>query len=143
MAEMHHLMQIDGVDAAAAYTALTTQDGITGWWTSRAAVSGSEVGDRLSMSFPDAPVTWDMTVATADRPARVEWDCTGGPPGWLGTRVTWAIEPTDTGVVVRLDHTRFAEVDDMFRIVTVGWAQMLRSLRDHLASGVRKPFFNF
>jgi hypothetical protein len=34
-------------------------------------------------------------------------------------------------------------VDDMFRIVTVGWAQMLLSLRDYLSSGVRKPFFDF
>jgi hypothetical protein len=33
--------------------------------------------------------------------------------------------------------------DDIFRIVTVGWAQMLLSLRDYLASGVRKPFFDF
>ena len=143
MPDMHHLVQIDGVDAAAAYDALTTHSGITGWWTSRATVSGSRVGDRLSMSLPDAPVTWDMKIAAAERPVLVEWDCTGGPPGWPGTRVVWALERTDTGVVVRLNHTGFAAVDDMFRIVTVGWSQMLLSLKEHLVSGVRKPFFNF
>jgi hypothetical protein len=31
----------------------------------------------------------------------------------------------------------------MFRIVTVGWARMLLPLRQYLASGVRKPFFDF
>ena len=41
MADMHHLVQVDGVDAAAAYAAVTTRDGITGWWTSRAEVSGA------------------------------------------------------------------------------------------------------
>jgi hypothetical protein len=46
---MHHVVEVDGVDAASAYTALTTQDGITGWWTSRAAVTGDRVGDLLSM----------------------------------------------------------------------------------------------
>ena len=143
MAGMHHLVQVDGVDAHAAYAALTTTDGITGWWTSRATGSGAAVGERLSMSFPDAPVTWDMTVAVVDRPVRVVWDCTGGPPGWPGTRIVWAVEPTDAGLVVRFDHTGFDTVDDMFRIVTVGWAQMLLSLRDYLASGVRKPFFDF
>jgi hypothetical protein len=143
MADMHHLIQVDGVDAAATYVALTTQDGITGWWTSRATVSGDRVGDRLSMSFPEAPVTWDMRITTADEPERVEWDCTGGPPGWTETRVAWAVEQTDTGVVVRFDHAGFPAVDDMFRIVTVGWSQMLLSLRDHLTSGVRKPFFDF
>jgi uncharacterized protein YndB with AHSA1/START domain len=143
MADMHHLVEIDGADANAAYTALTTHDGITGWWTSRVTGSGGSVGDTLAMSFPDAPMTWDMRVATVDLPTRVEWDCTGGPPGWPGTRVGWHLQATDSGVVVRLDHTGFAEVDDMFRIVTVGWAQMLLSLRDYLASGVRKPFFDF
>ena len=51
--------------------------------------------------------------------------------------------PSTTGSVVRLDHTGFAAVDDMFRIVTVGWAQMLLSLKAYLESGVRKPFFDF
>ena len=143
MADMHHLIQIDGVDAPAAYAALTTQDGITGWWTSRALVSGADVGDLLEMSFPDAPVTWDMRVTIADEPARVEWECVGGPPGWPGTRVTWVVEKTDTGAIVRLDHVGFPAVDDTFRIVTVGWAQMLLSLKAHLESGRRKPFFDF
>jgi hypothetical protein len=31
----------------------------------------------------------------------------------------------------------------MFRIVTVGRAQVLLSPWDYLASGVRKPFFDF
>ena len=35
MADMHHLVQVDGVGAPAAFAALTTIDGITGWWTSR------------------------------------------------------------------------------------------------------------
>ncbi|HEV8566494.1 MAG TPA: SRPBCC domain-containing protein [Actinoplanes sp.] len=143
MADMHHLIQIDGVDAPTAYAALTTHDGITGWWTSRATVPGANVGDVLKMSFPDAPFTWDMRIDKADAPAVVEWDCIGGPPGWEHTRIIWSAEATDAGAVVRLDHTGFPAVDDMFRIVTVGWAQMLLSLKAYLESGIRKPFFDF
>jgi uncharacterized protein YndB with AHSA1/START domain len=139
MADLFHLIQVDGTTADAAYTALTTQDGITGWWTSRAEVSA----DQLSMRFPDAPMTWDMNVVKADRPAQVDWKCFGGPPAWIGTHVTWAIEPTDAGVTVRLDHTGFAAVDDMFRIVTGGWAHLLTSLKAYLETGRRKPFFTF
>src|SRR5918912_3321369 len=113
MADMHHLVQIDAVDATTAYEALTTTDGITGWWTSRARGSGTAVGDRLSMSFPDAPVTWDMTVAVADRPVRVEWDCTGGPPGWPGTRVVWAVEPIEAGGGGRVGHAPVRTQGDM------------------------------
>jgi uncharacterized protein YndB with AHSA1/START domain len=143
MADMHHMVQVDGADAAAAYTALTTRDGITGWWTSRAAGAGARAGDLLSMSFPDAPMSWDMRVTAVDEPTIVEWDCTGGPPGWPGTHLRWGVEPTGSGAVVRLDHVGFPAVDDMFRVVTVGWAQMLLSLKQHLETGVRKPFFDF
>lgn len=143
MADMHHLVQIDGADEASAYAALTTQDGVTGWWTSRADVPGHSVGDLLAMSFPDAPITWDMRVAVADAPRRLRWDCVAGPPGWPGTQVTWSVEKAADGAIVRLDHTDFAEVDDMFRIVTVGWAQMLLSLKAYVESGERKPFFRF
>jgi uncharacterized protein YndB with AHSA1/START domain len=143
MADMHHLVRVDRVDAPAAWTALTTQDGITGWWTSRADVPGAAVGDVLRMSFPDAPVTWDMRIDRAEPPARMEWDCVGGPPDWHATRVAWDVAAADDGVVVRLDHTGFRTVDDMFRIVTVGWAQMLLSLKAYLETGERKPFFSF
>jgi hypothetical protein len=143
MADMHHLIQIDGVDATPAYAAVTTHDGITGWWTSRADVSGAAVGDVLKMSFPDAPFTWDMRVDRADAPTLVEWDCIGGPPGWDSTSVRWGVEAVKQGVVVRLDHSGFAAVDDTFRIVTVGWAQMLLSLKAYLETGIRQPFFDF
>jgi uncharacterized protein YndB with AHSA1/START domain len=143
MADMHHLIQLQGVPAAAAYAALTTGEGITGWWTSRAEVPGSSTGDMLKMSFPDAPMTWDMRVGRVDPSSRVEWDCQGGPPGWEGTRVTWEIESAGKQAMVRLDHTGFASVDDMFRTVTVGWSQMLLSLKAYLETGVRAPFFDF
>jgi uncharacterized protein YndB with AHSA1/START domain len=143
MTDMHHLVTVERADATAAYTALTTQDGITGWWTSRASVPGANVGDVLKMSFPDAPFTWDMRIDQVDQPVRLEWECVGGPPGWEKTRVVWGFEGTDAGVVVRLSHEGFAAVDDMFRIVTVGWAQMLLSLKAYLETGARKPFFDF
>jgi uncharacterized protein YndB with AHSA1/START domain len=142
MADMHHLIQLEG-DGASAYAALTTRDGITSWWTSRAEVPGAAVGDVLRMSFPDAPMTWDMRVDRSDPPTRVEWHCVGGPPGWDGTDVTWDIESTGDHALVRLDHTGFAEVDDMFRTVTVGWSQMLLCLKAYVETGVRAPFFDF
>ncbi|HEY2946965.1 MAG TPA: SRPBCC domain-containing protein [Micromonosporaceae bacterium] len=143
MPDMHHLIQIDGVDAGTAYAALTTREGITGWWTSRAEVPDARVGEVLKMSFPDAPMTWDMLITALDEPSRIEWSCVAGPPGWAGTRVVWTLDKSADAVVVRLDHSGFAEVDDMFRIVTVGWAQMLLSLKAYLESGQRRPFFAF
>jgi len=43
---------------------------------------------------------------------------------------------------VVFDHTGFAAVDEMFRIVTLGWAQMVLRLKDNLESGKPVPFFD-
>ena len=97
------------------------------------------------MSFPDAPVTWDMRVGPG-RSRRRRWSGTApaARPGGTRTRVRVGCRGRRRRCsVVRLDHTGFAAVDDMFRIVTVGWAQMLLSLKAYLESGVRKPFFDF
>ena len=50
MADMYHLIQAESVDDAAAYAAVTTREGITGWWTSRAEVPGAAVGDVLKIT---------------------------------------------------------------------------------------------
>jgi hypothetical protein len=47
------------------------------------------------------------------------------------------------GTRILLDHTGFAQVDEMFRIVTLGWAQMLLHLKQYLDSGQPAPFFSF
>ncbi|MCW6003314.1 hypothetical protein K1W54_01775, partial [Micromonospora sp. CPCC 205371] len=67
----------------------------------------------------------------------------GAPPGGGGPGRAGTGEKTHPGAVARMAHPGFPEVDDMFRIVTVGWAQMLLSLKAYLETGRRKPFFDF
>jgi hypothetical protein len=38
-------------------------------------------------------------------------------------------------------HTEFAAKDEMFRNVTLGWAQMLLRLKQYLESGTPNPYF--
>src|SRR5215211_4156292 len=77
-------MQVDTTaERGTVWEALTTHQGITGWWTTRAEVP-SGPGAVLRLSFPDAPLTWDLRVEQADEPERLVWRCTGGPPQWIG-----------------------------------------------------------
>jgi len=135
-------LQIDiGADPADVYTALTTADGVANWWTTRNATSNT-VGEINHYYFPDAPVSWDMRIDAADPGSLVSWHCIGGPPPWIGTDVRWTIQAKpDGGSVVVFDHTGFAEIDEMFRIVTLGWAEMVLRLRDYLESGKPVPYF--
>src|SRR5918993_2192791 len=112
-------LQIDiAAPADAVYRALTTTDGVAGWWTDRSETRGL-VGAIDRFYFPDAPKSWDMRVEHARPGELVRWRCVGGPPEWVGTEVRWTLQPgADETTLVILDHTGFAEIDTMFRIVT-------------------------
>ena len=137
-------IQIDTTaDPAATYAALTTTDGVAGWWTTRNQTSGT-VGEVDQMWFPDAPMAWELRVDEAVPGKVLARHCIDGPPQWIGTDVRFALEPAPQGGTrILLDHTGFAQVDEMFRIVTLGWAQMLLHLKQYLDSGQPTPFFSY
>jgi uncharacterized protein YndB with AHSA1/START domain len=135
-------MQVDTTASPeATHRALTSTDGVAGWWTTRNETQGVE-GQVDRFWVPDAPISWDMRVEQSDPGKLVAWRCVGGPPEWIGTEVRWTLEPTGSGgTLVIFDHTGFAEVGTMFRIVTLGWAQILGRLKQYLDTGQPAPFF--
>jgi uncharacterized protein YndB with AHSA1/START domain len=139
------LMQVDvSADRAAVWEALTTEQGITGWWTTRAEVP-SGVGGVLRLHFPDAPMTWDLRVDRARPPEELVWHCVGGPPQWVGTEVSFGLTPATEGqgTTIRFDHVGWRETDQMFRVVTFGWGQMLARLKGFADTGKPAPYFDF
>src|ERR671915_818215 len=72
------------------WQALTTADGIRGWWTTQAEVPAG-AGAVLRLRFPDAPISWDLRVDEAVENERLRWHCVGGPPPWIGTDVLFRL----------------------------------------------------
>ncbi len=125
-------MQIDiAAPASAVYEALTTTAGVAGWWTTKNDTSGT-VGAMNSYWFPGMSFSWDLRVDEARPDKLVAWHCLAGPPEWEGTDVRWTLSGAPDG---------FAEAGPMYRIVTLGWAQMLLRLKSYLESGQPTPFF--
>jgi uncharacterized protein YndB with AHSA1/START domain len=134
-------MQIDiATSPDEAYRAFTTTDGVAGWWTDRNEAAGA-VGGVDRFHFPGQPAAWEMRVEQAEPGKLLVWRCLAGPPPWVGTDVRWTLQTTDDGTLVLFDHAGFAEVDTMFRVVTLGWAQLLLRLREYLQTGKPVPFF--
>ena len=134
------LMQMD-VDAPAerVWQALSTPEGIRAWWTTHADVDA----DVTRLSFPDAPMTWDLRTEEASEGRRLRWRCVGGPPPWIGTDIVFDMAPVDGATLVRFDHTGWQDADDMVRIVTFGWGQILPRLKQYAETGRPSPFFDF
>jgi uncharacterized protein YndB with AHSA1/START domain len=128
-------------DADRVYGAISTADGVAGWFTTGAEI-GEGIGALHRLSFPGAPTTWDFRIEQAEPGKRLAQTVVAGPPQWLGTEIVYALEPhPEGGTVVRFDHTGFAEIDDMFREVTMGWAGMFMRLKDYVETGSAAPYF--
>jgi uncharacterized protein YndB with AHSA1/START domain len=139
------LMQVDvAAEPGPVWEALTTHRGITGWWTTRAEVPSGE-GEVLRLRFPDAPISWDLRVDRARAPQELAWHCVGGPPQWIGTDVRFQLQPAadGPGTSVRFDHSGWQDSDQMFRVVTFGWGQMLARLKGYAETGKPAPYFDF
>ena len=135
-------MQIDvAAPPSAVYDALTTTAGVAGWWTTKNETTGT-VGDVNRYWFPGAPMTYDLRVEEARAGELVRWRCLAGPPEWVDTEIVWTLSsPSEGTTLVLLDHNGFAEVGPMYRIVTLGWAQMVLHLKQSLETREPAPFF--
>lgn len=141
MGEYHILMQFDiAADRDAIRRAMTTQDGIRSWWSTR---TDGPANGQLRVSFPDSPQPFEFAVR--DDGDRVEWVTGGFPPWWAGTTVRWEVAENPDGPGLRLlfSHRDYAPDNPVIPIVTPAWAQIIVRLKAYAETGVRQPFFDF
>ena len=128
-------------DAATIVEALTTRDGIAGWWTDDVQLEGGE-GATMRLGFPIAPVPFELVIegAAADQ---VMWRSTGEfPPHWVDTTVTWTLRPGDGGTTkVHFNHDGWASDEGPFPMSAYTWGQLFGRLADHAQSGTVAPLF--
>src|SRR4051812_50219048 len=72
------------------YEALTTVDGLAGWWTDDTTGS-TDVGGVLQFRFP--PGGFDMEVVEQRPSEHVAWKVVDGPEEWGGTTIDWPPPP--------------------------------------------------
>jgi uncharacterized protein YndB with AHSA1/START domain len=89
------------------------------------------VGQRFLFRTKPMP-GWDGTVACevleVDRPRRLAYTWKGGGNAIPATTVTWILEPTRDGTLVRLEHTGFTTLPGVLLsfVMGRGWVDILR-----------------
>ena len=119
------------------FSALTDIDALTGWWTP--AGGGAAAGETLRFLMGDQEVV--MRVDEADRPSRVRWSvlvCEAAPD-WVGTSITFDIEPGDAGTELRFHHHGLNPGLECFEMCQAGWTRHLASLVDYVDRGAGSP----
>lgn len=119
------------------YEAVTTQQGLAGWWT-RQTKAEPKVGAINEFGFgPD--MSFKLRVDKLDPGNRVEWASVQAPPDWQGTKIVFDITSTKEGVSLRFTHAGFTGTGGGFGVYSYSWAQFLRSLKLLLETGKGEP----
>ena len=149
MLEADELAYAATIDIGAApervYDALTTTEGLEGWWTPTVTGS-SEPGDELGFRFDDQEMR--MRVVRASRPDTVVWTCVGHTKfaEWVGTTLTFTLHDgilhdgdRDT-TRLEFHHFGLAPTCDCYGTCSRGWDHYLASIRAYAETGTGNPW---
>ena len=122
----------------AAFTALTTTDGLTAWWTEVSGVGTR--GGELRFTFGDDAAAAVMRVDEAT-PERVVWTCVSCHfSDWVGTSISFDLAPTaDGGCDLFFRHRGLTPKLECYLDCQSGWDHFIPSLRALVDTGVGDP----
>ena len=119
------------------YDALTTIDGLAGWWTTD--TKGDAVpGGTLTFRFGEAG-GFDMEVLDLRPSERVVWRVADGPEEWIGTTIDWELRQDGDYTIVLFSHRGWKEPVEFMHHCSTKWASYLLSLKSLVETGQGAP----
>ncbi|WP_309231276.1 SRPBCC domain-containing protein [Nocardia sp. SYP-A9097] len=122
---------------AEVYSALTSAEGLAGWWATDTTGKGNDVGGILQFRF--AAGGFDLKVIELDPGKHVQWEVVEGPEEWVGTRVDWSLQQADDYAVVMFEHRGWKEPVEFMYHCSTKWAIFLMSLKSLVETGEGAP----
>lgn len=124
------------------YAALSTVEGVAGWWTQQTSGS-SKVGGTIGVRFhsPDGKEigAMKMEVGALEPNKKVQWRFTSGPEEWVGTEVVYDLHQDGDYTIVLFGHKHWRESDEFMSHCSMKWATFLLSLRELVETGNGRP----
>ena len=128
--------------ASEVYAALSTIDGLAGWWTTATTGSpepGGVIAFRLQTETGEEIGGFDMDVIELVPDREVRWRVKSGPAEWIGTDIEFALDRQDDYTIVMFGHRRWREEVEFMAHCSTKWATFLLSLRDLAESSRGRP----
>jgi uncharacterized protein YndB with AHSA1/START domain len=128
--------------ASKVYAALTTLDGLAGWWTEDTS-GNAQVGGNIAFRFHtptgDEIGGFEMNVLEQTPDRAIRWRVKDGPPEWVGTDIEFVLDRQDDCTIVRFGHRKWREEVEFTAHCSTNWATFLLSLRDLVETGKGRP----
>jgi uncharacterized protein YndB with AHSA1/START domain len=122
------------------YAALTTIDGLAGWWTQDTKGDGN-TGGVIEFRFANAPAPggFDMKVLEIQPAELVRWEVVTGPDEWVGTQIKFELTQEDGYTIVLFRHEGWKEPVEFMYHCSTKWATFLMSLKKLVETGAGEP----
>ncbi len=142
MVDILHRIGVTGPTPEKVYDALTTVDGLAGWWTDdtrvREVKGAGDPGGVIEFRFP--PVGgFDMEVLEARPGEHVSWKVVDGPEEWVGTTIDWDLRQSGDHTIVLFRHQGWREPVEFMHHCSTKWGQFLMSLKSLVETGEGAP----
>jgi hypothetical protein len=136
MVDILHKVGIKGSSLDKVYGALTTLEGLSGWWTIDTK-GETKPGGVIAFRFPAGGI--DMKVVELDPNRRVLWQVAEGPPEWIGTRVSFDLKQEGDWTLILFKHQGWKEPVEFMYHCSTKWGVFLLSLKSLLETGKGRP----
>ncbi len=123
------------------FQAISTQEGMKGWYTTSAEGSFTEGGTSKFVFSNGESFEWKTTKLVSGK--EIERECISGPGVAKGTKVIWTLENQgETETIVHLDHTGWPEGHDSLSTCNTLWGILLGNLRKYTETGELVPAYS-
>ena len=137
MPDILHRIGVEHTSPERVYDALTTLDGLAGWWTED-TTGQTELGSVIKFRF-GPPGGFDMSVVKLDPGRLVRWEVVDGPSEWIGTHVQFDLRQDGDYTIVLFRHEGWREPVEFMHHCSTKWATFLMSLKQLLETGTGAP----
>ena len=137
MVDILHQVGIKDSSPAVVYSALTTLEGLSGWWAEK-TTGETAVGGVIEFRF--GPGGIDMKVVELKPDERVLWEVVDGPAEWIGTLVDFQLKQDGDYTSVLFKHEGWKEPVQFMHHCSTKWAIFLMSLKSLVETGTGLPY---
>ena len=160
MPNIRHNLLI-GASAEKIYTAITSEDGLSVWWTPNTKAT-AEVNSVARFPFGNDYYK-EMKITELKSPELVKWNCIKGDAEWVGTNISFTLKSSNRknllnenpeilgqmaqqsnegAALLIFQHDDWKEYTPMFAECSYTWGQFLRSLKLYCETGKGRPWPN-
>jgi len=120
------------------YQALTSQEGLSGWWTTDTKAE-PEIGSVATFRF-GPEYHKEMKVTELKSPTHVKWLCIEAIDEWMGSTISFDLEQNGEKSTLTFAHDEWKQYSPTYAVCTYDWAQFLRSLKLLCETGKGRPY---